>query len=63
VEEADGPVRLTPEETWGPTWGSVRIEFVFDRASLKAIKSSWQISGKRRSKALGPATGRVLDPT
>jgi hypothetical protein len=29
---------------------------------LKAFKSSWQISGKRRSKALGPATGLVLDP-
>jgi hypothetical protein len=29
---------------------------------VKAIKSSWQISGKRRLKALGPATGRLLDP-
>jgi hypothetical protein len=29
---------------------------------LKAIKSNWQISGKRRLKALGPSTGRLQDP-
>ena len=63
VKEADGPPRLTVEATWGPDVGSVRIEV---QSSIvhrrKAIKSSWQISGKRRLPAFGHATGRGLDP-